>query len=325
MSLPVLRVRHHGVIGGRDGDVLVCASVGPAGEVVAVWTTPDGPGAVTSATVSAAGACFPDPAAARPVEARITDHTPELAAVTPNRGPAAGAYHREAHARRQVPGGRAQVPVAPRRPGSQRGALRRGRAGRLRRRARTHHGGPVPAPAEKPMPLLAPVTKAVRPCWPAISAAAHWVSMTLLRSPRQARPIQASQHRQARQHRPISIVPAAPHPGQPGMITPHETKRHTSGTRIADYLSASGPRRGQLNRAQIIPSGYPVLGRYPGGGSAARGCPWSSVGDEGPGPVRPLSPAPAGRFGSRRRRRLQVGDRHGAAGGGPGVCRGSCG
>jgi hypothetical protein len=82
MSLPVLRVRHHGVIGGRDGDVLVCGSVGPAGEVVAVWTTPEGLEAVTSATVSAAGACFPDPAAARPVEARITVHTPELAAVT---------------------------------------------------------------------------------------------------------------------------------------------------------------------------------------------------------------------------------------------------
>ena len=82
MSLPVLRVRHHGVIGGRDGDVLVCASVGPAGEVVAVWTTPEGLGAVTSTTVSAAGACFPDPAAARPVQARITVHTPELAAVT---------------------------------------------------------------------------------------------------------------------------------------------------------------------------------------------------------------------------------------------------
>ena len=29
MGLPVLRVRHHGVIDGRDGDVLVCASVGP--------------------------------------------------------------------------------------------------------------------------------------------------------------------------------------------------------------------------------------------------------------------------------------------------------
>src|SRR6185437_12386517 len=76
-------VRRHGVIEGRDGDVLACASVGPAGEVVAVWTTPEGMEAVTSATVSAAGASFPDPGAARPVAARITVHTPELAAVTP--------------------------------------------------------------------------------------------------------------------------------------------------------------------------------------------------------------------------------------------------
>ncbi|MGH3848003.1 MAG: hypothetical protein ACRDS0_42340, partial [Pseudonocardiaceae bacterium] len=82
MSLPVLPVRHHGIIGGHDGDVLVCASVGSAGEVVAVWTTPDGLEAVTSATVSAAGARFPDPAAARTVEARIAVHAPELAAVT---------------------------------------------------------------------------------------------------------------------------------------------------------------------------------------------------------------------------------------------------
>lgn len=55
---------------------------GRAGEVVAVWTTPDGLGAVTSTTVSAGGACFPDPAVARPVDVRITVHTPELAAVT---------------------------------------------------------------------------------------------------------------------------------------------------------------------------------------------------------------------------------------------------
>ena len=82
MSLPVLRVRHHSVIGGRDGDVLACASVGPAGDVAAVWTTPEGLGPVTSTTVSAAGAWFPDPAAARPVAARITVHTPDLAAVT---------------------------------------------------------------------------------------------------------------------------------------------------------------------------------------------------------------------------------------------------
>jgi len=82
MRLPVLRVCHHGVLGGRDGDVLVCASIGPTGEMVAVWAKPEGLAAVTSTTVSAAGACFPDPAAARPVAARITVHTPDLAAVT---------------------------------------------------------------------------------------------------------------------------------------------------------------------------------------------------------------------------------------------------
>ena len=82
MSLPVLQARRHGAIDGQDGDVLVCASIGPAGALVAVWTTPEGIEAVTSATVSAAGASFPDPAAARPVAARITVHTPELAAVT---------------------------------------------------------------------------------------------------------------------------------------------------------------------------------------------------------------------------------------------------
>ena len=82
MSLPVLQVRRHGVIDGQDGDVRVCASVGPAGEVVAVWTTAEGLEAVTSRTVSAGGASFPDPGATRPVAARITVHAPELAAVT---------------------------------------------------------------------------------------------------------------------------------------------------------------------------------------------------------------------------------------------------
>jgi hypothetical protein len=65
--------------GCQDGDVLVCASAGPAGEVVAVWTTPQGREAVTSTTVSAAGASFPDPGAARPVAARITVHTLDIA------------------------------------------------------------------------------------------------------------------------------------------------------------------------------------------------------------------------------------------------------
>ena len=82
MGLPVLQIRRHGVLDGRDGDVLACASVGPAGEAVAVWTGPEGLEAVTSTTVSAAVASFPDPGAARPVAARITVHTPDLAAVT---------------------------------------------------------------------------------------------------------------------------------------------------------------------------------------------------------------------------------------------------
>ena len=82
MRLPVLQVRRHGVIDGQDGDVRVCASVGPDGELVAVWTTAEDLEAVTSRTVSAGGATFPDPDAARPVAARITVHAPELAAVT---------------------------------------------------------------------------------------------------------------------------------------------------------------------------------------------------------------------------------------------------
>jgi hypothetical protein len=81
MMLPVVPVRRHGVIKGQDGDVRVCVSVGAAGEVVAVWTTAEGREAVTSRTVSAGGASFPDPGTTGPVAARITVHTPELAAV----------------------------------------------------------------------------------------------------------------------------------------------------------------------------------------------------------------------------------------------------
>jgi hypothetical protein len=83
MRLPVVQVRHHGVVSGPGGSVRVCASVGPSGEVAAVWTAPAGLEAVTARTVSAGGAVFPDPAADRPVAARITVHDPGLAAVTP--------------------------------------------------------------------------------------------------------------------------------------------------------------------------------------------------------------------------------------------------
>lgn len=81
MRLPVLPVREHGAFGGRDGDARVCASVGPAGEVVAVWTTAEGGQAVTSRRVSAGGASFPNTGTDRAVTARITVHNPGLTAV----------------------------------------------------------------------------------------------------------------------------------------------------------------------------------------------------------------------------------------------------
>ena len=83
MSFPVLRLRHRGAVTGLRGDVLVCASVGPADELVGVWTAPEDRQAVTATTVSAGGVSFPEPYAARPVAARITVHTPGLASVTP--------------------------------------------------------------------------------------------------------------------------------------------------------------------------------------------------------------------------------------------------
>jgi hypothetical protein len=82
MRLPVLAVRQHGVLAGRDGDVLACASPGPAGEMAAVWTTGQDREAVTATARSPAGASFPAPGAGRPVAARVTVCAPELVAVT---------------------------------------------------------------------------------------------------------------------------------------------------------------------------------------------------------------------------------------------------
>lgn len=82
MGLPVLPLARHAVITGQDGDVRVCASVGPGGELVTVWVAAADLDAVTSRTVNQGGASFPDPGAARPVTARITVHDPALASVT---------------------------------------------------------------------------------------------------------------------------------------------------------------------------------------------------------------------------------------------------
>ncbi len=140
MSFPVLRLRHRGAVTGLRGDVLVCASVGPAGELVAVWTAPEDRQAVTATTtVSAGRVSFPEPY--RGPAGRRADHRAHTRSGVghPDRGPGAGAHHGAAHAGREVPGGRGQVPVAARRPGPQRCPVRRRRSGHRGARARRRH------------------------------------------------------------------------------------------------------------------------------------------------------------------------------------------
>jgi len=75
----VVPLRRHGrVTAVDDGDVLLSVSVGPAGEAVAVWSTPADHAALTSVTVHASGASFPDAQAVRPAAARITVQSPSL-------------------------------------------------------------------------------------------------------------------------------------------------------------------------------------------------------------------------------------------------------
>jgi hypothetical protein len=75
MALPVLPVRRHGVITADDaGDVLVATSIGPNGEAIALWTSPEGLTALTATTTQPGWASFPDPRASRPAAARVTVH-----------------------------------------------------------------------------------------------------------------------------------------------------------------------------------------------------------------------------------------------------------
>jgi len=67
MALPSLQVRHAAAIAAvREGDVPVCASVGPGGEVIAVWSAAADLPAVTPRTTQPGWATFPDPRAPRP-------------------------------------------------------------------------------------------------------------------------------------------------------------------------------------------------------------------------------------------------------------------
>jgi hypothetical protein len=73
LALPVLPLRWHGrVTAVEDGDVLLSVSVGPADEVVGLWSAPDDDAALTSVSVKSGGASFPRALAAQPAGARIT-------------------------------------------------------------------------------------------------------------------------------------------------------------------------------------------------------------------------------------------------------------
>jgi hypothetical protein len=87
MALPTFKVRHHAQLTApRRGDVRVCASIGPAGEAVAVWTAAEDLPAVTARTVTAGGASFADTRASRPVTVRVTVHAPDIVFNTPIAG-----------------------------------------------------------------------------------------------------------------------------------------------------------------------------------------------------------------------------------------------
>jgi hypothetical protein len=78
-ALPALQVRHRAAIAAvHEGDVRVCASVGPAGEVIALWPAPEDLSAVTSKMVQPGWVTFPDPQAPR----AVTAQAPEAVSVT---------------------------------------------------------------------------------------------------------------------------------------------------------------------------------------------------------------------------------------------------
>lgn len=83
MALPVVEATHRSAIAApREGDVRICASVGAASEVIAVWAAAADLEAATSRTVSPAGATFPDARSPRPLDVRVTVQGAEGTAVT---------------------------------------------------------------------------------------------------------------------------------------------------------------------------------------------------------------------------------------------------
>ena len=77
MSLPVLAPRFRAALSAEDGEIRVCASVGPQGQVVALWSLAEDQSALTSTTERPGFAVFPDPVASRPVPVRVSVHDPD--------------------------------------------------------------------------------------------------------------------------------------------------------------------------------------------------------------------------------------------------------
>ncbi|GCD96845.1 hypothetical protein EHYA_04532 [Embleya hyalina] len=62
---------------GRQDEERVAVSVGPDGNVVALWARRGGLPVLVSATTRSGGATLPDPRVPRPVTVRVSTHTPE--------------------------------------------------------------------------------------------------------------------------------------------------------------------------------------------------------------------------------------------------------
>ncbi|MFD7203759.1 hypothetical protein [Streptomyces sp. NPDC059893] len=80
LRLPTLELRHHAVIEGEAGEKQVAASVGPDGQVIALWSKPrDLPG-LSATTTNAGGATFPEPRATQAVDTHVSVHAPHRTA-----------------------------------------------------------------------------------------------------------------------------------------------------------------------------------------------------------------------------------------------------
>jgi hypothetical protein len=78
-ALPTVQARRHAQLPSpQQGDVRVSASVGPSGEVVALWSAAEDLPSLTSTTTQAEWATFPDARAPRAATVRVTTHAPDM-------------------------------------------------------------------------------------------------------------------------------------------------------------------------------------------------------------------------------------------------------